>query len=332
LQKIIDDRFFEECRQIYDSYKLYHQGEGKEQRIFEQRSGVSRPRSELLIDHLYKFISDKPAGRLLDIGCGEGFFLATFTAHFPGWKVSGLDMGARYRDRILSLPGAEDYFDGDPTQARGPYDVITLNHTLEHIPHPADYLANLSSLLLPTGVLLVDVPDWTANPFDLVVADHCTHFDANSLAEALRRAGYLCRSLDHDVIPKEWLAVAHRGSGGADQTPSMLGLDATVKVLAWLKRFSDFARLERDEARGSFGIFGVANAGVWLDNVLDRQAEFFVDEDVGRLGQNFMERPVLHPSRVKPGATVFLAFPTSVARKLAARLAGLPIRLVVGND
>ena len=90
--------------------------------------------------------------------------------------------------------------------------------------------------------------------------------------------------------------------------------------------------MERDEARGSFGIFGVANAGVWLDNVLDRQAEFFVDEDVGRLGQNFMERPVLHPSRVKPGATVFLAFPTSVARKLAARLAGLPIRFVVGND
>lgn len=331
LQKIIETRFLEECREIYAGYKLYHQGQGAEQRIFDQRSGVSRPRSALLIDHLNNFISNKSEGRLLDIGCGEGFFLTAFANRFPGWKVSGLDIGTRYRARILSLPNAEDYFDGDPTQARGPYDVITLNHTLEHIPNPTDYLVNLSSLLLPSGVLLVNVPDWTTNPFDLVVADHCTHFDANSLGEALHRAGFLCRSLKGDVIPKEWLAVANLGRG-ANHPFSMSGSDATVKVLAWLQGFSDFSRQVGGKAREGFGIFGVANAGVWLDNVLDRKAEFFVDEDIGRAGHNFMGRPVLHPSKVRPAALVFLPFPIGVARKLAARLAGLPIHFIVAKE
>lgn len=349
LQKIVDAAFDADCAEIYARYRLYHQGQGAEQRIFDQRTGASRPRSALIIDHLASLwpAPDSPdspdstgmagtAGRLLDIGCGEGFFLEAFGRRFPAWTLAGLDMGERYRSRIESLPGVTAYYQGDPAQARGPWDVITLNHTLEHIPRPADHLASLRGLLAPGGLLLLNVPDWTANPFDLVIADHCTHFTAPLLARVFRAAGLSPLSLTRGLIPKEWLAVA-RAEPGAPAELGELGewgelgepgeLARMADVLAaldWLERFAAQARQARDEAPAAFGVFGTAIAGVWLDAALPGGADFFVDEAPDRAGGDFMGRPVFTPRQVPAGATVFLAFPPEVAARIAARLARTP--------
>ncbi|MEW5775030.1 MAG: methyltransferase domain-containing protein [Thermodesulfobacteriota bacterium] len=332
LQKVADAALAADCKEIYAGYRLYHQGEGQEQRIFDQHSGSSRPRSALILDHLERFLSREApaAGRLLDIGCGEGFFLAAFGRRFPGWRLSGLDMGGRYRATVLGLPGVEDYFDGDPALAAGPYDLVTLNHTLEHIPGPATYLERVQGLLRPGGLLLVNVPDWTANPFDLAVADHCTHFTEPVLARALARAGLAPLSLDRTAIPKEWLAVARAGDPASGPDPAPADRAAAQAALDWLGRFAAGAR---DAAAGRrLGIFGTAIAGVWLDAALAGRAEFFVDEDPGRAGSAFMGRPVHLPCQVPAGAAVVLAFPPAVARGIAGRLAGLPFDLMIPED
>lgn len=337
VQKVVDAAFAADCDEVYAGYRLYHQGQGGEQRIFDQRSGQSRPRSALVLDHLHAAAPCPAAGRLLDIGCGEGFFLAAFAARFPGWRISGLDMGSRYRERILALPGAEAYYDGDPGQVSGPFDILTLNHTLEHIPHPVDYLARVRGLLRPGGTLLIDVPDWTANPFDFAIADHCTHFTGPVLEAVLGAAGFRVLSASRDVIGKEWLAVAEAKEPQAGNLPPALG-DATnargvASALDWLDRFAQGARQARSRAADApFGIFGTAIAGVWLDATLRGEAGFFVDEDPGRAGSEFMGRPVLTPGEIPAHAAVHLAFPSAVARRIAARLAGLPVSFVLPPD
>lgn len=331
LQKVADPAFAADCAEVYAGYRLYHQGAGQEQRIFDQRSGASRPRSSLVLDHLAAFLGRVEAGRLLDIGCGEGFFLAAFGCSFPGWRLGGLDMGDRYRGTVLGLPGVEAYYDGNPSQANGPYDLITLNHTLEHIPGPAAYLKAIRGLLRPGGLLLVNVPDWTANPFDLAIADHCTHFTEPVLARALARAGLAPLSLDRTSIPKEWLAMARAGDPApGPPAPAPADRAAAQAALDWLGRFAAGAR---DAAAGKrLGIFGTAIAGVWLDAALEGRAQFFVDEDPGRAGSDFMGRPVLLPQAVPAGAAVVLAFPPAVARGIADRLAALPCEFVVPEN
>lgn len=330
LQKVADQAFAADCTEVYAGYRLYHQGAGREQRIFDQRSGASRPRSSLVLDLLESHLDRAEAGRLLDIGCGEGFFLDAFGRRFPDWRLSGLDMGDRYRATVLGLPGVEAYYDGDPSQAAGPYELITLNHTLEHIPGPVAYLERVRSLLRPGGLLLVNVPDWTANPFDLAIADHCTHFTEPVLARALARAGLAPLSLDRTAIPKEWLAVARAGDPAPGPDPAPADRAAAQAALDWLGRFAAGAR---DAAAGKrLGIFGTAIAGVWLDAALAGRAEFFVDEDPGRAGSAFMGRPVHLPGQVPAGAAVVLAFPPAVARGIAGRLSGLPFDLVIPED
>lgn len=327
LQKVADAAFAADCAEIYGGYRLYHQGAGGEQRIFDQRSGASRPRSSLVLDLLAPRLDRADRGRLLDIGCGAGFFLAAFGRRFPGWKLSGLDMGDRYRAAVLGLPGMEAYYAGDPARAAGPYDLITLNHTLEHIPGPAAYLNMVRGLLRPGGLLLVNVPDWTANPFDLAIADHCTHFTGPVLESALARAGLAPLALDRTAIPKEWLAVARAGAPAPGPDPAPADRPAAEAALDWLARFAANAR--QAGVGRPLGIFGTAIAGVWLDAALEGRAEFFVDEDPGRAGSDFMGRPVRLPGQVPPGSAVVLAFPPAVARGIAARLAGLSLELLV---
>ena len=48
--------------------------------------------------------------------------------------------------------------------------------------------------------------------------------------------------------------------------------------------------------------------------------DFFVDEDISRQGKKLFGRPVVSPSMVVPGSTVYLPFIPVLATKIAARL------------
>lgn len=102
----------------------------------------------------------RPAGgRLLDVGCGSGDFLAVMKLT-PGWHVTGLEPNAaavRYaretrrldvQTGILPQPGWPD----------ATFDVITMWHVVEHVPTPLTTVAEAHRLLKPNGLLVVAVP------------------------------------------------------------------------------------------------------------------------------------------------------------------------------
>ena len=57
--------------------------------------------------------------------------------------------------------------------------------------------------------------------------------------------------------------------------------------------------------------------------------KFFVDEDLSRVGKKLYGRPVINPSEVLPGATVYLPFIPSLAEKIATRLNGSEVQWAV---
>lgn len=72
----------------------------------------------------------------------------------------------------------------------------------------------------------------------------------------------------------------------------------------------------------SFGIFGTSINALWLFGELELDVKFFVDEDPSRVGKKLYGRPVIGPSEVVPGSTVYLPFITTLAEKIAKRLEG----------
>jgi hypothetical protein len=88
-----------------------------------------------------------------------------------------------------------------------------------------------------------------------------------------------------------------------------------------LHRIADAARSIKD--RPNFGLFGTAIAATWLDSQLGHAATFFVDEDIARIGKQHFDRPILAPTQIPEGATVFVALPQVLSGKVADRLRAL---------
>lgn len=98
-------------------------------------------------------------GRLLDVGCGNGAFLAR--AREMGWDVAGLepDGKAVAACHAAGLDVREGDLASTPPSWAGRFDVITMSHAIEHVADPAVDLAQLFQLLKPGGILWLALPN-----------------------------------------------------------------------------------------------------------------------------------------------------------------------------
>lgn len=167
------------------------------------------------------------AGRMLDVGCGEGFALAWFAER--GWTVDGLDFSSAgvsaQNPAMLPRLTTGDVFEKlDAKIAAGEqYDLVWLNHVIEHVVDPVGLLRSLRRLVSASGVLVVTAPndgsdlqeDLLANGdiperFWVALPDHLSYFTADSLARTAEETGWACRDLIGD-FPID-LFLLHPGS------------------------------------------------------------------------------------------------------------------------
>jgi 2-polyprenyl-3-methyl-5-hydroxy-6-metoxy-1,4-benzoquinol methylase len=329
VQKPADKAFLADIDAIYKSYTIYHQAAGAEQAVFEQSSGLPASRSVKLLDTFRKHANLKPSGRMLDVGCGNGATIRAFGQVAPGWTKAGTEFDAKYRREVEAIPNTEPLHVGPLEAVPGTFDVITMIHVLEHIIEPVAILETLHGKLSPDGLLLIEAPHHPANPFELLIADHRSHFTADSLARTLTIAGYEIVSVSDDWIPKELSVVAraaHRGPGN-DESPTDVEGPGAVRAartriaesLSWLGKTAD--QLRRLGADGPVGLFGTSIAGTWLAAEAGDAVAFFVDEDPARAGRTYLGKPVHAPADVPAGSRVFVGLPTAVATGICSRLA-----------
>ena len=98
---------------------------------------------------------DIPTGPALDYGCGNAAFTVALQEAFPNFQVIGADM-QQEPPKALAQSQYRSY--AELTEMRGQYSLILCRHVLEHSYDPVGQLKKLSDLLMPGGVLVVEVP------------------------------------------------------------------------------------------------------------------------------------------------------------------------------
>ena len=198
---------------------------------------------------------------------------------------------------------------------------------VEHFEKPLDDLRELVPKLAKDGMVVIEVPDAGATPFDLLVADHASHFTRADLERLASGAGLVPLALANDWMVKELSLVAVQGNSDMAVAPATASAarDSLARYVAWLDAVLNQARNAAQGAT-SFGIFGTSIAAMWLYGETERAVEFFVDEDPSRIG-TLHDRPVLTPNRIPNGATVYLALIPDVATAVAARIGRADIGL-----
>lgn len=319
LQKRLDRTWRANVAAIYDSYEMYALSDGDEPLVFE--GGGGQPRTGRLLRNALTDIALPPRGRLLDVGCGNGAFLRTFGERFPGWELSGCDQQEDRRQAVLRLPGVREFHCRRLEDLPGIFDMVTMLYVIEHLFSPLATLDAIRDKLAPGGLLLVHTSDPRENPFDLPVVDHCSHFTLEILTAMVRVAGFEVLAASAAWNEKEIGVLARaanippgRGLGHFPQ-PQLVA----ATQLPWLAACLDQARAA---ARGVlFGFYGTANAAVWLAAGLDGEAgaRFFLDDDRTKQGKACLGRPILDVADAPPGASVYMAFPPRMARRVATR-------------
>lgn len=156
------------------------------------------PTSRAILNRQFRHLPPVPlGGRLLDVGFGDGSFLEN--ARSIGWDVVGVDPDIETvenaRERGL------DVYHGSLEVLAGMsncFDVITMNHVIEHLYDPVASLRECYRLLKPNGYIWLETPNinslgysrFQENWRGLEPPRHLVLFNPESLTNALLEVGF----------------------------------------------------------------------------------------------------------------------------------------------
>lgn len=164
-----------------------------------QDSPITRERYRNLLDD---FETERSTYRILDFGCGAGYFLEEARAR--GWETFGieysglaLEMARSKQLEVVAAPVGRDAF------PEGYFDVVTAFEVFEHIADPSSVADVLAHVLRRDGLLYCTTPNFDALSRRLLgprwnvigYPEHLCYFTPMTLRGWLARHGFAAESV-----------------------------------------------------------------------------------------------------------------------------------------
>jgi SAM-dependent methyltransferase len=191
------------------------------------------------------------AGRMLDLGCGTGWFLRDMRD--KGWDVYGVEINSAAAE-LGRKAAALNIFAGTLRQADFPsnfFDYIRANHSFEHISCPGETLDEIHRILRPDGRLLIGVPNvagLNAKVFRqywwyLCAPVHPFTYSVSTLSQMLAKHHF---SIDHVTYNSDYSGIlgslqiwCNRNKQGKSSEGLLINTLPLRMVCHWLAKFVD---------------------------------------------------------------------------------------------
>jgi 2-polyprenyl-3-methyl-5-hydroxy-6-metoxy-1,4-benzoquinol methylase len=143
--------------------------------------------------------------RILDVGCAEGSLLREIGQRSPTAKLAGIEPATEFSEFARMFGKCSVYPTLRDLSSRRPsmFDLIVVNHVLEHTDHPIHFLEELSQILSAEGYVYVDVPDASAYSSlnDLHIA-HLYHFSDRTLTAIAEKSRLTVTRIESHAPPR----------------------------------------------------------------------------------------------------------------------------------
>lgn len=120
--------------------------------------------NRMFVDRVVAALTGRPAGRLIDLGCGPGDILIRLAHALPGWELVGLDAGENMLQaarRAVAAAGLDQRIRlhharlPDTGLAPSAFDCVVSNSLLHHLPDPAILWQAVRELAAPGSYVQV---------------------------------------------------------------------------------------------------------------------------------------------------------------------------------
>ncbi|MBI3876956.1 MAG: class I SAM-dependent methyltransferase [Verrucomicrobia bacterium] len=212
------------------------------ERFFRRRLPKARPMLALVKPFL------RPGVKVLEIGCSVGALLSSMREHvgatgtFVG--VEPHESHAKFARETKGLDVRTGLLDElSHTLKPACFDLIVMNHVLEHTISPTAVLATCRILLKPRGRLVVEVPNVEAPGSRLSHFFHIAHhyaFSPRTLQRLAQKTGFKVRrvdALDGDLPGTRLAGVLEKPDGPAAPQPTRFIRDDPDERAAALHRY-----------------------------------------------------------------------------------------------
>ena len=134
----------------------------------------------------------KKKGKLLDFGCGTGWFLEGAKDYFESY---GVEYSDTIREWLLDKFDIKAYKTLENIKYEK-FDIITAFDVIEHVPDPLDLLNNLKKKLKKDGIILIYTPNFNSLGFNylginnnlLCPPNHLFYFNKKSFDHMCKKA------------------------------------------------------------------------------------------------------------------------------------------------
>jgi len=143
----------------------------------------------------------KKKGKLLDFGCGTGWFLEGAKDHFESFGVEYSDSIRKWLFEKFNIKT----FKTLNSIKSEKFDIITAFDVIEHVPDPLDLLNNLKKKLKKNGIILIYTPNFDSLGFNylslnnnlLCPPNHLFYFNKKSF-------DFMCKKTNLKIVETQY--------------------------------------------------------------------------------------------------------------------------------
>ncbi|MDD4900672.1 MAG: class I SAM-dependent methyltransferase [Patescibacteria group bacterium] len=204
------------CGQLFSAYggDQYYDGYFGNGVIGYDNFWWNEAHQKMYDDFCSKYIAGK-SGKLLDVGCGLGFFVKK-VSHYQGWEAFGYEISKAAVNFAQTELKLNNIFSGKVEEADFPknyFDIVTLWDVVEHLPSPDVMLNYINLVLHDDGILFIHTPNAKVQLFKarikkliygmkpkihyLEARDHLNIYTTKTLPMILRRNNFQSVSFTH---------------------------------------------------------------------------------------------------------------------------------------
>ncbi|MDL2217837.1 class I SAM-dependent methyltransferase [Christensenellaceae bacterium OttesenSCG-928-M15] len=310
-------------------YKMF--GKEETDRYYAHILGLLKPylsSNSRLLDvagawgELAKFLSDKGLQNIVVADANENCVNAAQEKGIVAKQCTSLDMAEAWSEK---------------------FDIIILNHTLEHILNVQKTMENIHALLKDGGHLFIEIPDAAsyANeesaPFNFLTYEHVLHLTANDLKNLAAVYGYHVVEMGEyykkvSSYPSIYAVLEKTGIKKAP-THSDIGKTSMERYIEKSKQMVDQFLAPLRASAEPLVLWGIgASTAILIDSFSGCNVRALIDSNPQRQGLAFAidgnKYVIESPETVREGTIVILSIPYHTSIEKQIRAMGLQNKIV----